>query len=360
MKQIFGFLMIAWVVFLQIMGQDIGMAGIASLLGALCFFILKEKYFNKLYASILFFIAAIVLAQYFGPFIVLAAIPLLDFAYVRNYYLAIPGLAIASYWMVDTGRYAYLILPVLALFIGHALGIKDRNELASIRVLDNERRLRYDLEQARNELIRSRGEIEGLTEARERNRIAHQLHDSIGHAIASVLMQLQAAAKVNGKDAEKTGAILKRCTEKLSDTLALTRDTVYNIRPTVKTGLGAVERLIGEFTYCPITFSHSGDFNRISAVNMQIIEASIREALTNAARHSHASGIEINIDARRRHIRLYYKDNGVGCADIREGLGLMGMRDRVKNAGGTISIDGSDGFLIVCNLPQNQEEGEYA
>jgi signal transduction histidine kinase len=360
MKYIFGLMMIAWIAVQEVVGQRTDVPGIAALLGALCLFIVKEKYLNRVFASVAYFVAAAALSEYWAPFLLLASIPLLDFAYGRRWWLAAPAFAIAAALSILHGQYYFVVMLCAALFAGWVLGAKDRGEKEACDVLDEERRLRYNLEQARNELIRSRSEVESLTEARERNRIAHELHDSIGHGIAGVLVQLEAARRIHRKDADKTEEILRACTGKLSETLTLTRNAVYNIRSDVKTGVEALERIVNEFKYCPVSFERSGDFGAVSATNMRILEANVREALTNSARHSHATQVSIRVDIRRKNIRLYYKDNGVGCGDIRESMGLMGMRDRVRDAGGAISIDGSDGFLIVCNLPESagEEEGE--
>jgi signal transduction histidine kinase len=359
MKYIYGMLMICWIAFLQVTGQNMDLPGIASTLGALCLFIVKEKYIDKTYASIVYFIGAVVLAQFWGPFILLAAIPMQDFAYEKNYYLGAPALTIASYVCIAAGENYFILLLLLAAFVGFVLGAKRRNEQAYTGILDEERRLRYNLERAQNELIQSRREIEHLTEARERSRIAQELHDSIGHGIAGVLMQLEAAQRIHRRDADKTEEILKTCTNKLSETLTLTRNTVYNIMPGGKPGVEALEKVIAGFRFCPVAFEHSGDFGGVSATNMRILESNLTEALTNTMKHSRATQVSVRVDIRRRNVRFYYSDNGVGCGNIHDGMGLMGMRDRVKNAGGTISVDGGEGFLIVCNLPETdvQEEG---
>ena len=358
MKVIFGLMMTAWAAFLQVQGRQTDVLAVACLLGALCFFIVKEKYFDKIALSVAYFAAAAVLAQYRASFMLLAAIPLLDFVFLRRFWLAGPAFAVAVYFSVSGGYAYFILLFAVSAFTGYVLGEKKRNEQAGIEALDEERRLRYNLELAQSELLQSRREIERLTEARERNRIAHELHDSIGHGIAGVLIQLEAALRIHRRDADKTEEILKTCTGKLSDTLTLTRNALYNIRSGIKTGLEALEDKLAGFTFCPVDFQHTGDFTRLSATNMEILEACVTETLTNAARYSGASRIIIRIDIRTRNVRFYYKDDGLGCSQIQEGMGLAGMRNRVRNAGGTFSADGSDGFMIVCNLPvQLEKEG---
>lgn len=358
MKQIFGFLVIAWIAVIQIIEQTFDILSIASFLGALCLFIIKEKYLDRPLFSLIFFIGAIIVAQYNDTLLLLAAIPLIDFAYARHIYAAAAGLAAASYLIAAAGYYYYIPIMLCAVLTGYILGIKHRNEQKNIDILDGERRLRYELEQAQNALIKSRSEIENLTEARERNRIAHELHDSIGHAIAGIKMQIEAAIRISDKEGATSKEILLLCSKKLSETLELIRNTVYNIRTSAKTGIEVLEKIINGFSFCPVTFEHSGDFNNLSASNLQIIETIITEALTNSSKHARASAINIKIDISRRSVRLYYCDNGIGCDNIQEGLGLLGMRSRIKNAGGTISIDGSNGFLIVCNLPEHSYKYE--
>jgi signal transduction histidine kinase len=94
-------------------------------------------------------------------------------------------------------------------------------------------------------------------------------------------------------------------------------------------------------------------------LNLKILEKLVMESLTNASKHSRAKYIQIKVEIRSKHIRFYYKDDGVGCSSIHEGLGIAGMRERILGAGGTIAMDGQDGFMIVCHLPITAEkEGE--
>lgn len=113
----------------------------------------------------------------------------------------------------------------------------------------------------------------------------------------------------------------------------------------------SLEKIIEDFEYCKVTFEHHGDFQTVSALNVNILEATVKEALTNTAKYAEAKHVQIRIDIGKRHLRLFYKDDGKGCESIHESLGILGMRERVRNVGGTVSIDGKEGFLIVCHLP---------
>lgn len=96
----------------------------------------------------------------------------------------------------------------------------------------------------------------------------------------------------------------------------------------------------------------------ISKTHWQVITANIKEALTNVFKHSQATDVKLTLTVNQHFIRLYIKDNGRGSAVVDGGLGLNGMKERVSQMGGSLSIDGRSGFLIVCILPLSGKEGE--
>ena len=73
----------------------------------------------------------------------------------------------------------------------------------------------------------------------------------------------------------------------------------------------------------------------------------VKEALTNTAKHSNASDVFIEIMVLNKIIKACIRDNGQGSPAIHTGMGLMGIEERTKEAGGTLILDGSDGFSII-------------
>lgn len=356
MKYLYGAMLLLWLAVEQIVNLNLDIYATASLLGALCLFIIKERYINNMYTSIIFLLISLLFTIHNSSFVLLIGITIVDFIYWGKYTVGFLSTTAAISAAVYTDNYQYTFHIISACLFGHVISLKDRNEKKHISLLDEERHLRYNLEQAQNALIRSQKEIEQLAEIRERNRIAHEIHDNIGHSIAGVIFQVEAAKRILKKDIDKTEGILKLCGEKLAEALELTRNTVYNIRVDRKTGVSHIEEIIHNFKFCRVSFEHTGDFNKVSASNIKIIEANIMEALTNASKYSRASNIQIKIDINKKNVRLYYKDDGIGCENIKENIGLAGMKERVRNSGGVIAIDGKDGFLIVCNLPVKNDE----
>lgn len=248
---------------------------------------------------------------------------------------------------------------IVTFFLSGSLYLRLNEKLISFReTYDNERRYRYELEDAKKKLLNSAKEAAYIAEIKERNRIAREIHDSVGHSIAGILFQLQVVQKLAGKDKEKSENLLQDSIKRLSESLEVMRNTVHNIKPGNIVGLTYIESIIKNFNYCPVNFKHSGDFNSLPANVLETISSDIKEALTNAYKYSRATKIEFKIDITDNAVRVYIKDNGDGCPNLKEGFGLLGIRERIKNLGGTVSISGENGFIIVYVIPFGIDKGE--
>ena len=223
---------------------------------------------------------------------------------------------------------------------------------------DKQRSYNYELETAKMKLLNAAEDSARIAEIKERNRIAREIHDNIGHNIAGVLMVMQAALKLMGKDDEKSKELLQRSVDTLSDGLTLLKNTVYNIKPKEELGIDYIEKVIENFSFCKVKFESTGDLTNLSPARLELVATNIKEALTNASKHSKATLVKITLSCNESFLRLQIKDNGVGCEKIKDSLGLSGMKERVKNAGGSIAINGDDGFIVVCVIPLNEKAGE--
>lgn len=356
MKYIFGALLFAWASAEEIINSSMDLMGTGCILIALCLFIMKERFLNKaLYTGI--FAAAVIGFSFESRYLlVLLGIVFVDTAYFKRYDFLAAAAIIAGVFYYRTGMLQYSFHCSVGVLWGYTLQKNEDKEKAHIALLDNERALRYQLEKAKNGLEALQSEIERTAQIRERDRIAKQIHDNVGHNIAGVLFQLQAAERLVVTNSQKVGEILRLCVEKLAEALEITRNTVYDIKSNEMIGIESLHNIIKDFKFCKISFIHNGDFNSISVTNLKVLETTVKELLTNAIKHSAASEIILQIDIKSRYIRCFYKDNGKGCARIKENVGLNGIRERIKNLGGTYSVDGSSGFTVVCTLPNGREE----
>ncbi len=247
-----------------------------------------------------------------------------------------------------------IIICSLAGYLSYLLKEKDKSFQ---NVYDRERRNRYALEEAGVKLMHSAREAAHLAEIRERNRIARDIHDHVGHHLSAILLQLQVVRRMLDKDPIKAHDLLDQSITGLGESVELLRDTVHNIKPVETLGIDYIKKIIENFKYCQVEFTHSGDFAAITADYTDIISSILREALNNVNRHSSATLVSVKIDVLERIVRLHIQDNGRGSTNLREGMGLRNMKERARDAGGSITVDPGNGFSIVCILPRLDREG---
>lgn len=330
---------------------------IAVILIDAAIFIIKQRFLQSKYTIILELVVVFASVYVKSSFIFLYAAVLFDFIYDKFYLgivLVICG-AISAYNHLDINLITICFISAMLAYVMRKMDIKEKSYR---KTFDSERRLRYELEKAKARLLNSSRDAAHIAEVRERNRIARDIHDNIGHSIAGIYMQLQVVQKLYGKDDLKSKELLDRSVEGLSSSLKIIRETVHNIKPKEELGIEYITSIIENFKFCDIEFSHNGNISLLSPAHMELLGLNIKEALTNSSKYSKATKINISIDINEKYTRFYFKDNGVGCTNIKEGLGLSGMRDRVKNIGGSLSVSGEAGFIIVSIIPHDIKGGK--
>ena len=198
-----------------------------------------------------------------------------------------------------------------------------------------------------------------LSQLEERNRIAQNIHDKIGHTISGSLIQLEAAALYIDNDSAKAKRIIEKVIPLLREGIDHIRITLKNIKPaTEQLGINRIKLMLDEFTATnrvqPKLLYH-GDLERISQLQWRIIHDNLSEALTNVLKYAQASTVTVNIEVLDKFIKAEVKDDGIGAYHIKKGIGLSGMEERSGNLGGKLVIDGSRGFSIITLLPLEGE-----
>lgn len=318
--------------------------------------IVKERFNSSFYVSLIEFAFITFCVYRYRDFTALYMISIYDFIY-EGYYAAIFIVILCSVYFYNNKIDIFFIYIMVGIIAYLLKSIKSKQKEFR-NTIDNERRLRYELEKTKAELLKSSMEAVHIAEVKERNRIARNIHDNVGHSIAGIFMQLQVVKKLYGKDDKKVEEILTKSINGLSNALKVLRDTVHNIKPSENIGIEYIEKIIKGFVFCKVKFNYSGDVSLISAVNMEIIVTNIKEALTNVSKYSKAKEVQIRLDLNEKYIRLFIKDNGIGASNLHYGLGLSGMEERVRNVGGNVSISSENGFLIVCIIPISKRGGK--
>lgn len=353
MNYIIKILFFLYVISVGIMGNEPDFPELALLLLLIASNVYREKFSNS---SILIAAeAACILFLSTKDQSYIYLYPIIAYDIVKSGYFYLSGLLIIPGLMIlaPVPFMNYLLLLILCGYFAYVSKVMKEREGSYLEAYDRERQFRYALERAKAEISGAYQKIEHLTEVRERNRIAREIHDSVGHSLAGINIQLQASIKLKGKDDDKSYELLKDSISGLSDAIVTLRETVHNIKPKEDVGSEHIKIIIDNFTYCPIEFSKKGDMSLLKPHHIEIFCYNIKEALTNISKHSKATKVNISVEVNENYARLYIKDNGVGSKSIKEGLGLSGMRERLDYAGGTISISSKEGFIIVCLIPMS-------
>ncbi len=257
---------------------------------------------------------------------------------------AIVCAAFAFYWPFAL---LGLWLPVIGL-------LEDRWALAEAELLRrayDDRGALYRLEENRAQAEREMRNAARYAELSERTRIAQEIHDHVGHEISGALIALQTAMRLYEKGDTRAGELLSQSVWRLETASEHLRETVHNLKPARVTGPDTMLELCDAFTFCPVHFERAGELG--GTARWELLEANLKEALTNVSRHSNATEVSVRLDGNERYIRLTVSDNGtVQVRAPQGGIGITGMRERVRSAGGTFSLKTDGGFTLVTILPK--------
>lgn len=318
-------------------------------------FVGTKKKFIDIIAVLLECIIILFIGIYTDYVFLALLILLFDCIYTKYYYTIVVFLGYTIYFNIYDKAIEYYLIAVLVGIIAYSLRRDEDNKSAYHNILDNERRTKYELELAKANLIKSNKEVEKLAEAKERNRIARDVHDNIGHSIAGILIKLQATKKVLQKDMKSGNKMLDECIVHLQNSLQLLRDTVHNMYSYENRGTDYIKNIIDEYKYCDASIDIQGDFSSCSSRTFQALSYVLKEALTNTSKHSQATLVTVELKSDGNIVAMSFKDNGIGCTEIKESLGIRSIRDRIKVLNGTFQIDGHNGMHMFCEIPLTGE-----
>jgi len=210
-----------------------------------------------------------------------------------------------------------------------------------------------------NEQLRSHAAaIEELAKTKERNRIARDIHDGLGHYLTVVHVQLEAANTLMARDPPAAREALLKAQELTREGLAEVRRSVALLRGSKpqRQLVAAIEELAGECSADGIKaeLKLRGSPRPLPEPVEITLYRAAQEALTNVRRHARASQVSIELAfAPSERIRLRVKDNGVGADRVGQGFGLIGLRERAESVGGKMAVRSARGrgFTLEVELP---------
>jgi signal transduction histidine kinase len=195
--------------------------------------------------------------------------------------------------------------------------------------------------ESRQQLRRYAAEAEELATTRERNRIAREIHDSVGHYLTVVNVQIEAARATHSPEhLDRAQELARQGLAELRRSVAMLRANEQ--RPLVVALKELVDELVVQGTPRPLT----------PAVEFTLFRAA-QEAITNVARHANATRSTCTLHYGDADVALVVADDGVGATSTDGGFGLVGLRERAVLVGGTVDIATAPGrgFTLEVRVP---------
>src|ERR1044071_6633908 len=227
------------------------------------------------------------------------------------------------------------------------------------RVAASEREARTALADA-NQLLRDHAmQVEELATTKERNRLAREIHDSVGHYLTVVNVQIGAARTMLDQDHQRARDHLSNAQALTQEGLAEVRHSVAALRasPTESRPLPeALTALVDQWRAAGLNadFRTSGNVRTLTPQTNLTLYRAGQEALTNVAKHANATTVNVRLNYSDDRIRLTVKDNGVGPSESEGGFGLLGIRERVQLLNGSVRVttDAGKGFILEVEVPE--------
>ena len=195
-------------------------------------------------------------------------------------------------------------------------------------------------------------EIEALAAVAERERIARDLHDVLGHTLSVIVLKAELAGRLLERGGETT-----RIAEEIADVERTARSALAEVRETI--GGYRIRALSAEMDAARNALSAAGVQLQVEGVPAHgslrpaeetVLALALREGVTNILRHAHARTCKLRFAQWNGLHTLLIEDDGEHAA-TREGNGLRAMRERIESLGGTLQLDRRHGTRLVIELP---------
>ncbi|UNK15838.1 histidine kinase [Paenibacillus sp. N3/727] len=249
----------------------------------------------------------------------------------------------------------YILIAAVTLIYFSTLKLYDNKLRGQHSELE---RMRGDLErvhtqlQENNEFLR---QAEYTLKLEERNRLSQDIHDNIGHAMTSALIQMEAAKRLIKINSDQASLLLDNAIHISKEGIESIRFDLKKMKPpTEQMGVNRMKLFIDEFSdNHPIrtAFTYEGNMDFISPIHWKIIQDNMKEAFTNMMKYAGATAVSIHVQVLPTLIKATVTDNGQGKGKIVKGLGIIGMEERAAAVGGKVIVDGSQGFSVTTLIP---------
>lgn len=340
---------------LNIYGNDVSVVYFLLMLFLACFqFLTTNKYLFEV-QNIAFFILCFI----FPKFLIYLPIIIYQNFYKESYYSLIIFIPLIFQFILE-----YSPIPITIflsfVFLSGFLSFKtkkiDTLTLRNIQLRDTTREQTLELKKQNSMLLENQDYELKVAKLDERNRIAREIHDNVGHMLSRSILQVAALTSINKNQ------VLSQSYTDLQSTLTTAmnsiRNSVHNLHDNSLSLDATIKELAENYTFCPIKLSIDPCNHLNKNIKYNIISI-IKEALSNAAKHSNATYVSISYKNHPSFGQLIIENDGIVSSNIDNfenllynGIGLKNMQDRVSILNGNINFSKENNlFCIFITFP---------
>ncbi len=341
----------------------------------------KEKYLH--YITTAAFVAAGIVSKEMWMFLPVALYNMLCF--YSPVYMGAGGIIMAC--MAPAVREGYGLEKEMFIVAGLAAAILlhgrtrrlDELEQEYKRSRDDSRELTLMLEKKNQDLLEKQDTEVYLATLKERNRIAREIHDNVGHMLSRSILMVGALKAINQNENLKVP--MEHLDQTLNEAMTNVRQSVHDLHDESVNLKEVMESLVAEFSFCPVQLTYDMGYDIPKEIKYSFI-AITKEALNNVMRHSNADDVKILVREHPWLYQLIIEDNGTSDeriqpdGDLKEyaeresagktgdtrktentessGIGIRNMKERARMLGGTMQIQKENGFRIFITVPKQK------
>jgi len=217
-------------------------------------------------------------------------------------------------------------------------------------ISDSTNELSMKFENKNRELLEKQDYEVNLATLRERNRIARDIHDNVGHLLSRCILQIGALLAIN-KD-ENIDFNLRLVKDTLSEAMDSIRSSVHDLHEDAVDLQVEIQQLVDSFEFCSIKLDYDLESNPIKKIKYSFISIT-KEALSNIIKHSNATEVSIFLREHPSLYQLVIHDNGSNINyNSENGIGIKNIKDRIASINGSINISTDSGFRIFISVPK--------
>ena len=275
------------------------------------------------------------------------------FCIIATFYIALESMIEYTTFTTLSSSFFLFLLSTCAILLQQTIKQSETyaKELKKLRDTSKEHELFIE---EKNKRLREQQDSELYTATlKERNRIAREIHDNVGHLLTRSILQMGAIKIINTN--ETLTPLLNSLHETLNTAMTSIRNSVHDLHNESMDLHCVIQEMIDNVTTFSIQLDYDMDDDIPKNIKYCFITI-IKEAINNTLKHSNATKMQILVQEHPAFYQLLIQDNGTNCSkQLSDGMGLTNMKDRVKTLHGHIKISTEEGFKILISIIKSDE-----